>query len=59
MIIDDYFQYKTFLDPFPQLIYNLEKAHIIVDEMISNGHIIETSGKKVLAPIQYMDKVCQ
>lgn len=52
-ILDKYFKGVCELD----LIYNLEKAHIIVDEMICNGHIIETCSKKVLAPLTYLDKM--
>ncbi|RDD39347.1 AP-4 complex subunit sigma [Trichoplax sp. H2] len=30
---------------------NVEKAYMILDEMILNGHIIETSKNRILAPI--------
>ncbi|XP_071962849.1 AP-4 complex subunit sigma-1-like [Antedon mediterranea] len=39
------------------ILYNLEKIHIILDEMIVNGYILETNMAKILQPIQIMDKV--
>jgi AP-4 complex subunit sigma-1 len=37
-------------------MFNLEKAHFILDEMVMNGHIMETNKANILAPIQLMDK---
>ena len=33
-------------------MFNLEKAHFILDEMVMNGCIIETNKTNVLAPVQ-------
>ena len=35
----------------------IEKAHYILDEMIMNGHIIETNKANILAPVKLMDKL--
>ena len=34
------------------IMFNLEKAHFILDEMVMNGCIIETNKANVLAPVQ-------
>lgn len=31
-------------------MFNIEKAHFIIDEMILNGQIVETNKTNVLAP---------
>ena len=38
------------------IMFNLEKAHFILDEMVMNGCIIETNKNNVLAPLQLLDK---
>ena len=38
------------------VIYHVERVHMIVDEMIQNGCIVESSKAKVLAPIHAMDQ---
>ena len=38
------------------IMFNLEKAHFILDEMVMNGQIIETNKMNVLAPVQLLDK---
>ena len=38
------------------IMFNLEKAHFILDEMVMNGCIIETNKNNVLQPIQILDK---
>jgi AP-4 complex subunit sigma-1 len=38
-------------------MFNLEKAHFILEEMMTNGCIIETNKQNILDPIQMMDKV--
>lgn len=37
-------------------MFNLEKAHFILDEMVMNGCIIETNKNNVLAPVLLLDK---
>ena len=39
-----------------QIMFNIEKAHMILDEMIMNGHITETNKNRALAPIVVLDK---
>lgn len=45
---------KTWL--LPQIMFNLDKAHMILDEMIMNGHISETNKDRVLAPVAVLEK---
>lgn len=49
---DKYFENVCELD----VMFNLEKAHFIVEEMLSNGKIVETNKANVLDPIRLMDK---
>jgi len=39
-----------------QIMFNLDKAHMIIDEMIMNGYITETNKNRALAPIVVLDK---
>uniref|UniRef100_A0A665U654 AP complex subunit sigma n=1 Tax=Echeneis naucrates TaxID=173247 RepID=A0A665U654_ECHNA len=39
------------------IMFNLDKVHIILDEMIQNGHIVETNKTRVLAPLTALDKM--
>ncbi|XP_033115815.1 AP-4 complex subunit sigma-1-like [Anneissia japonica] len=50
--LNKYFDGVSEIDIF----YNLEKIHIILDEMIVNGYILETNMSKILQPILLMDK---
>jgi len=38
------------------IMFHLEKAHFMLEEMVMNGCIVETSKPNILAPIQLMDK---
>ncbi|RVW96237.1 AP-4 complex subunit sigma [Vitis riparia] len=38
------------------IMFHLEKAHFMLEEMVMNGCIVETSKANILAPIQLMDK---
>jgi len=38
------------------LMFNMEMAHYILDEMLMNGAIVETNKQNVLAPIQLLEK---
>ena len=38
-------------------MYHIEKAHYIVDEMVSNGFIIENNRSNILKPLALVDKV--
>eukprot|EP01114_Cavostelium_apophysatum_P020949 TRINITY_DN7170_c0_g2_i1.p1 TRINITY_DN7170_c0_g2~~TRINITY_DN7170_c0_g2_i1.p1 ORF type:complete len:148 (+),score=4.19 TRINITY_DN7170_c0_g2_i1:109-552(+) len=48
--LDQYFKSICELD----VMYNLERVHIVLDEMISNGHILETAKQKILEPLVMM-----
>lgn len=37
-------------------MFHLEKAHFMLEEMVMNGCVIETSRANILAPIQLMEK---
>ena len=41
-----------------QVLFSLDRVHMILDEMIQNGCIVESNKTKILAPIQLMDQVC-
>lgn len=45
-----------FLFPFLQIMENLEKVHWIIDEMIVNGHIVETNKALALAVAETIDR---
>jgi len=36
-------------------MFNLERAHFILDEMMMNGKIVETNKKHILRPLRLMD----
>ncbi|CAA2933339.1 AP-4 complex subunit sigma [Olea europaea subsp. europaea] len=38
------------------VMFHLEKAHFMLEEMVMNGCIVETSKANILSPIQLMDK---
>ncbi len=40
-------------------MFNLDKVHIILDEMILNGHIVETNKNRILAPLVALDKMAE
>ena len=37
-------------------MFNIDKAHLILDEMIANGQITETNKNRVLAPVAVLEK---
>ncbi|KAM6973629.1 AP-4 complex subunit sigma-1 isoform 2-T2 [Aplochiton taeniatus] len=39
------------------IMFNLDKVHIILDEMIQNGHVVETNKNRILAPLLALDKM--
>ena len=45
--LDRYFENVCELD----IMYNIEKAHFIIDEMIANGCILETNKENILSPV--------
>jgi len=50
--LDRYFENVCELD----IMFNLEKAHFILDEMVMNGCIVETNKANVLNPLLTMEK---
>jgi AP-4 complex subunit sigma-1 len=50
--LDRLFQNVCELD----LMFHLDLAHHVLDEMVANGNIIETNKTNILKPIQLMDK---
>ncbi|XP_065883633.1 uncharacterized protein [Dysidea avara] len=49
---DRYFESVCELD----IMFNIDKAHMIIDEMIMNGYVTETNKNRALAPIVVLDK---
>uniref|UniRef100_A0A8B9LRT1 AP complex subunit sigma n=1 Tax=Astyanax mexicanus TaxID=7994 RepID=A0A8B9LRT1_ASTMX len=41
------------------IMFNLDKVHIILDEMILNGHVVETNKNRILAPLLALDKMAE
>eukprot|EP01069_Polyplicarium_translucidae_P002484 Polyplicarium_translucidae@DN2043_c0_g1_i2.p1 len=50
--LDKYFESVCELD----IMFNIEKAHFILDEMVINGCIVETNRGNILAPIYLMER---
>lgn len=58
--LDNLAQTKTCWTLIPkQIMFNLDKVHIILDEMILNGHIVETNKNRILAPLLALDKMAE
>ncbi len=51
--LDKYFENVCELD----IMFNIEKAHFIVQEFILNGCVTETNKTNVLAPVYQIDKL--
>ena len=45
--MDKYFENVCELD----IMFNIEKAHFIIDEMIMTGYIVETNKANILNPV--------
>ncbi|KAJ8288568.1 hypothetical protein COCON_G00012270 [Conger conger] len=54
-VLDKYFSRVSELD----IMFNLDKVHIILDEMILNGHLVETNKCRILAPLLVLDKMAE
>ncbi|XP_061675290.1 AP-4 complex subunit sigma-1 [Syngnathoides biaculeatus] len=52
-VLDKYFSRVSELD----IMFNLDRVHVILDEMIQNGNIVETNKTNVLAPLNALDKM--
>ena len=42
-----------------QIMFNLEKAHFILEEMVMNGSILEANKANILKPIALMEKASE
>lgn len=51
--MDKYFDSVCELD----IMYHIDKAYYIVDEMVANGHIVENNKTNILKPLNLLDKV--
>lgn len=40
-------------------MFNIEKAHMILDEIVVNGEIVETNRMRILAPVRIIDKAAK
>lgn len=54
-VLDKYFSRVSELD----IMFNLDKVHIILDEMILNGHIVQTNQNWILALLLALDKMAE
>lgn len=54
-VLDEYFSRVSELD----IMFNLDKVHIILDEMVLNGCIVETNRARILAPLLILDKMAE
>jgi AP-4 complex subunit sigma-1 len=50
--LDKYFENVCELD----IMFNLEKAHFILEEMVANGAVVETNRANILKPLLLMEK---
>ncbi|KFO89046.1 AP-4 complex subunit sigma-1 [Buceros rhinoceros silvestris] len=41
------------------IMFNLDRVHIILDEMVLNGCIVETNRNRILAPLLVLDKAAE
>ncbi|KFQ20924.1 AP-4 complex subunit sigma-1 [Mesitornis unicolor] len=41
------------------IMFNLDRVHIILDEMVLNGCIVETNRNRILAPLFVLDKAAE
>ena len=39
-----------------QIMLNLERCHFILDEMVTNGEIVDTNVKNITKPLELMEK---
>ena len=50
------FLFLVYLQCELDIMFHLEKAHFMLEEMVMNGCLVETSKSNILTPIQLMDK---
>ncbi|KAL5008355.1 hypothetical protein ScPMuIL_013936 [Solemya velum] len=49
--LDKYFDRVSEID----ILYSLDRVHMVIDEMVVNGYILETSQPRILVPLQLLD----
>ena len=54
-VLDKYFENVCELD----IMFNIEKAHFIIDEMVMGGYIVETNKTNILNPVVTVVKAAQ
>ncbi|XP_003216627.1 AP-4 complex subunit sigma-1 isoform X2 [Anolis sagrei] len=54
-VLDKYFSRVSELD----IMFKLDRVHIILDEMVLNGCIVETNKTRILAPLLVLDKMAE
>ncbi|XP_061319453.1 AP-4 complex subunit sigma-1 isoform X2 [Pezoporus flaviventris] len=54
-VLDKYFSRVSELD----IMFNLDRVHIILDEMVLNGCVVETNRNRILAPLLVLDRVAE
>ncbi len=37
-------------------MFNIEKAHILIDEMVMNGQVVETNRTAAIAPLHVLEQ---
>ena len=42
-----------------QIMFNIEKAHFIIDEMVMSGYVVETNKTNILNPVVTVVKSSQ
>jgi len=51
------YAYMYVLASLLQIMFHLDKAHYIVDEMVVNGAVVENNKANILKPLALIDKV--
>ncbi|KAM9777814.1 AP-4 complex subunit sigma-1 [Neosynchiropus ocellatus] len=54
-VLDKYFSRVSELD----IMFNLDRVHVILDEMVQNGNVVETNKINALAPLAALDKMAE
>nr|XP_056708131.1 AP-4 complex subunit sigma-1 [Euleptes europaea] len=54
-VLDKYFSRVSELD----IMFKLDRVHIILDEMVLNGCIVETNKNRILASLLVLDKIAE
>eukprot|EP01094_Clydonella_sp_ATCC50884_P008663 TRINITY_DN18235_c0_g1_i1.p1 TRINITY_DN18235_c0_g1~~TRINITY_DN18235_c0_g1_i1.p1 ORF type:complete len:146 (+),score=55.24 TRINITY_DN18235_c0_g1_i1:1-438(+) len=52
-VLDTYFENVCELD----IMFNMEKVHYILEEMICNGYVVDSNKKNILFPLMLMEEL--